>query len=397
MKTINKYLATAGILAGGFLIAAPPANAARLDGIDISNHQGVISTNDFRAAKSQMGIKYVVQKLSEGTYYQDWTASQNIANARAAGLYVNGYHFNRSYTANQAIAEGRYAALMAQRAGLPKGTVVANDIEADQQTWVSKSQNDYNNILWAAELHKAGYRTDTYTSESFRGNITVSQGSGWIAYYPYNPTGLFLYTGYHAWQFSDHVQLPNGLKVDGNQANDNYYMSGQTVSTSTPTPVTPTVTTPTENTYTVKSGDTLSQIAYNNSTTVAQLQAINGISNANYISVGQILKLSGTAATTPATGGKYTVKSGDTLSQIATNHGLTTGQLAALNGISNVNYIYPGQQLNLGGQASRIYTVKVGDSLSVIAQRLGTSVSTLTNQNNIANPNWIYPGQQLNY
>lgn len=44
-------------------------------------------------------------------------------------------------------------------------------------------------------------------------------------------------------------------------------------------------------TYTVKSGDTLTKIASQNNTTVAALVKINNIKNANLISVGQIIKL----------------------------------------------------------------------------------------------------------
>ncbi|WP_397537891.1 GH25 family lysozyme [Rummeliibacillus pycnus] len=43
--------------------------------------------------------------------------------------------------------------------------------------------------------------------------------------------------------------------------------------------------------YTVKSGDTLSAIAHNNNSTVAKLQALNGIKNPNLIYAGQKIKL----------------------------------------------------------------------------------------------------------
>ncbi|MCG9855916.1 LysM peptidoglycan-binding domain-containing protein, partial [Staphylococcus argenteus] len=43
--------------------------------------------------------------------------------------------------------------------------------------------------------------------------------------------------------------------------------------------------------YTVKSGDTLSGIATNFKTTVAKLQSLNNIANPNLIQVGQVLKV----------------------------------------------------------------------------------------------------------
>lgn len=41
----------------------------------------------------------------------------------------------------------------------------------------------------------------------------------------------------------------------------------------------------------------------------------------------------------------YTVKAGDTLSEIAENLGVTTSYLAEKNGISDVNLIYVGQKI----------------------------------------------------
>ena len=49
-------------------------------------------------------------------------------------------------------------------------------------------------------------------------------------------------------------------------------------------------------TYTVQKGDTLSKIAASNSTTVDKLVKLNNIADPNYIVVGQVLIISGTAA-----------------------------------------------------------------------------------------------------
>jgi len=43
----------------------------------------------------------------------------------------------------------------------------------------------------------------------------------------------------------------------------------------------------------------------------------------------------------------YIVQSGDTLSRIAEKHSTTYQELAAINGISNPNLIYPGQILRI--------------------------------------------------
>lgn len=100
----------------------------------------------------------------------------------------------------------------------------------------------------------------------------------------------------------------------------------------------------------------------------------------------------------PATSNTYTVRSGDTLSGIAAKYGTTYQHLAAINNIANPNLIYPGQVLKVTGSAkpaTRTYTVRSGDTLSGIAAKYGTTYQAIAAKNNIANPNLIYPGQVL--
>ena len=94
----------------------------------------------------------------------------------------------------------------------------------------------------------------------------------------------------------------------------------------------------------------------------------------------------------------YTVKSGDTLSEIAMKYGTTYQELARINNIANPNVIYPGQVIKINGTAEKIYTVKSGDTLSGIASKYGTTWQKLyeKNKNVIGNdPNLIKPGQVL--
>lgn len=121
-------------------------------------------------------------------------------------------------------------------------------------------------------------------------------------------------------------------------------------------------------TYTVRPGDTLSGIAQRFGTTVGALASRNGIANPNLIFVGQRLVVGAGAApvtTTPtqppaAGAGTYSVQRGDTLSGIAQRFGTTVSTLAALNGISNPNFIYVGQTLRLPGGAAPAPVAPVG-------------------------------------
>lgn len=104
-------------------------------------------------------------------------------------------------------------------------------------------------------------------------------------------------------------------------------------------------------TYTVRSGDTLSGIAARYHTTWKTLQRLNGISNPNLIYVGQKLRISSTPGkTVPVTkvSTTYTVRSGDTLSGIASRYHTTWKKLQTLNNIKNPNLIYVGQKLRIG-------------------------------------------------
>jgi LysM repeat protein len=190
-------------------------------------------------------------------------------------------------------------------------------------------------------------------------------------------------------------------------------------------------------TYTVVRGDSLSGIASRFGTTTRNLMTINGITNANLIRVGQVIKLSADAApaapapaapapaapeapapTDTAAPTTYTVVARDTLSGIASRFGTTTRNLMSLNGITNPNRLRIGQVLTIVGAAAPAapapapatpapapaapapdasgttsYTVVARDTLSGIASRFGTTTRNLMSLNAITNANSIRIGQ----
>ena len=161
-------------------------------------------------------------------------------------------------------------------------------------------------------------------------------------------------------------------------------------------------------TYTVQSGDTLSGIAQKFGVTVQELCDWNNISNPNYIYVGEVLRVSGNTGSTSSTSTStssnaqtYTVQSGDTLSGIAAKFGVTVQDLCNWNNISDPNKIYVGEVLRVSGNTSstttnrQTYTVQSGDTLSGIAAEYGVTVQDLCNWNNISDPNKIYVGEVL--
>lgn len=111
--------------------------------------------------------------------------------------------------------------------------------------------------------------------------------------------------------------------------------------------------------YVIEKGDSLSVIARRFNTSVARLVSLNQLASSNRIQIGQRLLLPQTGNdgqqlafgpdTTPAADGTYAVRRGDTVSLIAARFRTTEQALLSLNGITDRNRIYPGQQLRLPG------------------------------------------------
>lgn len=154
--------------------------------------------------------------------------------------------------------------------------------------------------------------------------------------------------------------------------------------------------------YTVQWGDTLLSIAYSFDTTVEAIMALNGLTNAGYIRIGQVLKVSGTPGAAPGPAGQYVVQPGDTLYSIALRYGTTVDAIQQANGIVDARYVSIGQTLVIPGAqglpvppGSNSYVVQAGDTLYGIALRYGMDVGALIAANNLSDPYWIHVGQVL--
>jgi len=226
--------------------------------------------------------------------------------------------------------------------------------------------------------------------------------------------------------------------------------SANVVETATPIPTntpTPTVTpspTATPITHQVQPGDVLVNIAAQYGTTVELLVRVNNIPNQHQIDVGQILliptaipptldatvrptvtlyptevpTLDPTAGTpAPPWYTVYVVQIGDTLDEIAREHGTTVQAIVELNGITDPGRINPGQEIKIPSPyptptptatptpqptftpfATTIpvtYTVQAGDSLANIAARYGISALELAQVNGIGGNQQLTIGQVL--
>lgn len=176
--------------------------------------------------------------------------------------------------------------------------------------------------------------------------------------------------------------------------------------------------------YTVKSGDSLSEIASKYHTTVNVVKQVNELKS-NTIRVGQAImvpvalkaldayslsqgeRLAATQNTKRSAHKiTHTVKSGDTLWDIARKYKVSTKKLASWNGMAPNDMLKLGKTLVVWQEAPAsknsdaiikqlTYTVRNGDSLSRIASKFNVRINDISKWNNINSKRYLQPGQKL--
>lgn len=417
-----KKAIVAGMMAGAVLLAPFSAKAARYYGTDNSRYQSGVRN-------MTGGDSFTINQMGGYTpsygIYDDYTYATKTNQSTAVGINPHNYIWDQ--TGADQNATRNMLNYFLSRVRTPYGSIVALDYESGAS---GDKEANTQNVLYGMQMIKnAGFTPMIYSYRYYlNDHLNVNEilaefpNSVWIAGYQTGSSVLPNYSyfpslnGVAIWQYSDYNGTQD-LDVDLTGITRNGYTNGSGTSTTSGTTNAQAIAKDKSNatdakkanqaaaasaggasgsTYTVRAGDTLSSIASRYGTTTSALARANGISNVNLIYVGQALKVS--SVTTTTTTGSYTVRYGDTLSAIASRYGTSASTLASINGISNPNWIYPGQVLKLsGGSSTRAYTVRYGDTLSGIASRLGTSWTALKARNGISNANLIYPGQILYY
>ncbi|MGO3509211.1 lytic transglycosylase domain-containing protein [Glutamicibacter arilaitensis] len=189
----------------------------------------------------------------------------------------------------------------------------------------------------------------------------------------------------------------NKLKVKGSASSSSNSAKSQKTSSSSGS-----------SSYTVKNGDTLGSIAIKHNMSLSSLLSKNDISASKVIFPGEKIKVSGSSSSSSSSkssqkkssssaSSSYTVKSGDTLSGIASKHGMSLSELLKANDISASKPIFPGSKIKVSGGSSSssssskstakpkaktsTYTVKSGDTLSGIATSHDMKLASLLNLN----------------
>lgn len=179
--------------------------------------------------------------------------------------------------------------------------------------------------------------------------------------------------------------------------------------------------------HTVRSGDTVWDIARKYGTSVDSILNANGLDSRAIIKPGQQLVIPGAApasAAEPTASTTHRVVSGDTVWAISRAYNTTVKAIIETNNLGPNAVIRIGQTLIIPGanqnstagtsistnssstvatqhnldlfaNGASTYTVVSGDTLSSIAKRFNTTVSSLSQTNSISNPNVIRVGQRL--
>lgn len=167
--------------------------------------------------------------------------------------------------------------------------------------------------------------------------------------------------------------------------------------------------------HTVKSGESLGQIAQDHDTSVKLLRQLNRVHNERIKAGNTLLVAEGSRQVDKITRdavrhrrrldyaprllpqGLHRVTAGDSLWSIARLYDTTVRRLQRDNDLRGSHALVPGQLLKTGrlpNQQNITYTVRKGDMLSLIAQRHGISVREIRQWNQL-DGSLIKPGQQL--
>lgn len=419
----NKIMLGFAIWAGLFL-CGQNVYASRAQGTDLSRYQG------YTAVKGQASDEFAISQIggiNTGGIYTQATYQSQVATGIAQGLRMHTYIWYQVGSDKQAAKQCMDYFL--PRIQTPKGSIIALDYEDGASASVSANTDA---ILYGMRrISDAGYTPVYYSYKpytlahvDYKRILAEFPNSLWIAAYKdYSVTTTPDYAyfptmdGVAQWQFTS-MYRAGGLdgNVDLTNITQNGYHKGSaTRPVSKPSAVKQGIKA--DNTpkadikpgYTVKvnfsarkwaSGQCIPswvrgkayrvQQVSGNKVLLAGIMSWINVSDVEIISVTNNSNLGASY---------YVVKSGDTLGGIASRYGTTWQRLQELNGLSNPNWIYPGQLLKVtgNGYAQRAYTVRRGDTLSGISARLGVSVGHLVQTNHISNPNLIFVGQRLSY
>ena len=312
-----------------------------LDGIDISSYQSGIDL-------TVVPCDFVIIKATQGTGYVNPDCDRAYQQAKRAGKLRGTYHY---VGGGNAVAEADYYANNIK--GYLKDGLLAIDWEAEQNSaWGNEA---YLEQLVRRVIERTGVKPLIYSMASRYAQVAAvakKLDCGlWIAEYAdMNPTGYQA----HPWregayacairQYASTGRLNGwGGNLDLNIANMPRAQWAKYVNPGGKPAAAPSKPAPAP---ARKSEDTIAAEVIAGKWGNGQ-DRVNRLKQAGYNPTSIQAKVNAKLGASKPAARTYTVRAGDNLSAIAAKYGTTYQALAAKNGISNPNLIYPGQVLKI--------------------------------------------------
>lgn len=319
-------------------------NVDAMQGIDVSEWQGYIEYNKVKS--EQIEVVYI--KSSQGRNITDPYFETNYNNAKENGLKVGFYHFLTARTVDEAREEAEYFCSVIS--GKNPDCKLAMDFEefgALSVYEINKIASEFLERVEELTNKEVVIYSDVYNAKNVFSQELKDKYPVWIAEYG---VAIPSYAGnWIGFQYTNSGRI-NGINgyVDRDEFKEDIFLSSTEKIQTTPNNKNEIII------YVVKRGDTLSQIAKEYGTTVGKIAGLNGIRNVNLIYAGENLKIDITKNINSndniiyeTNHYIYTIKSGDTLSEIARKFGVSVNSIAELNNIKDVNLIYAGERLRI--------------------------------------------------
>lgn len=327
-----------------YCLAFEPSNDNIYKGIDISQWQENIN---FTKVKNS-GIEIIYIKASQGNDYIDPYFVRNYENAERVGLKIGVYHFLTARNVEEAIDEADFFCSVISNKKI--NCKLAMDFES-----FGRLNKDEINEISLAFLERVEQKTDkevviysdTYNAKRIFSEELAKKYPVWIAEYDIDkPNSNGKWNTWIGFQYTDKGRI-DGINdfVDRDYYTSDIFLNDESlIKESFHRNNVEKI-----KTIKVKRGDTLSKLAIKYKTTVNLIVEFNNIKNKNLIYTGQILKI---PYSTQEIKGEtnhiiYTIKRGDTLTQIAKKFNTTVSELVKLNHIKNPNLIYAGDTLKI--------------------------------------------------
>ncbi len=328
-------------------LAVSPQSTNFTQGIDVSNWQGYIN---YEEVKNE-GIEIVYIKSSQGDNYKDPYFESNYENAKKNGLKVGVYHYLTARNEEEATNQAKFfASIISEKE-------IDCKLAMDFESFGNLTKEEINNIsrTFMSEVERLTNRKLIVYSDLFNAINTFELADEyplWLAYYGNYEEIENVKTNWEFWQGQ---QFEDMGKISGISGNVDRDIFTQEIFLEDNSKIQKTEGKKEDNvseriTYIVKPGDTLWGLSRQFDVTIDEIARLNNIRNPNLIFVGERLEIiTNTNFNQTGAAGKdlYTVRPGDTLSELAIRFDTTVESIVQLNDIRNPNLIFVGQRLRI--------------------------------------------------